>query len=178
MPQPTSRRPRAKRSTPPPPAAPATPSQSLDERSKAERDKRRLATAERRARILELRIRGQSLARIAKTVGISVQSVHRHISKAIDRRARELASELLEVELMRLDEMQEGLWLDATTGEWRSVEAVLQIMARRAKLLGLDAPTKTTTEVSGPGGGAVALTVTDLEAMSDEELEAIARGAA
>jgi hypothetical protein len=49
--------------------------------------------------------------------------------------------------MLRLDELQNAIWQRATDGEVRALDRVLHIMARRAKLLGLDAPQRQETKV-------------------------------
>jgi DNA-binding CsgD family transcriptional regulator len=163
MPPSKSTPPSSKRSSCVPPETPGT--------AKA-RAQKRLKTALRRAQILELRKRGRGLAQIADELGISRQAVHKHIAVAMARIVDEPAQEVVKLEVMRLDALLDGVWLSATTGETRSVEAALQIMARRAKLLGLDAAAK--KEISGPGGGPIA--TRDVSSMSDEELAELALG--
>ena len=43
---------------------------------------------------------------------------------------------------MRLDEIHAAIWENAINGDLRSVDRVLAIMKRRAKLYGLDVPRK------------------------------------
>ena len=69
---------------------------------------------------------------------------------------REPAQEVIDMEIERLDEMFAGLALKgAFKGNVPAVNAALNLMARRAKLLGIDAP----TEINQRGGGNVQLVV-------------------
>lgn len=54
-------------------------------------------------------------------------------------------------ELHKCDQMEAGLASDAMGGDPSAVNSFLRVMQRRARLLGLDAP----TQVSGPGGGPI-----------------------
>lgn len=95
--------------------------------------------AQKVARACELKLMGWGLQRIADEVGwASKSSVSRAIAKAMADAVNEPATEIVAQEIARLDAMLEGLWPRATAGNVRSVEGVLQIMTRRAKLLGLD----------------------------------------
>ena len=53
------------------------------------------------------------------------------------------------MELERLDAMTAGLWPGIQEGSAANVSAGVRISERRAKLLGLDAPTASKTEVAG-----------------------------
>lgn len=44
------------------------------------------------------------------------------------------------LELLRLDELQSGLWDRAVSGDVKAVNAVLRIIEQRSRLLGLDRP--------------------------------------
>lgn len=108
--------------------------------------------AERRARAVQLRIAGASLDEIAAALsygGSSAESRRAAVSKDLRRAwesAREAqavsAVELRELELARLDRIQRGVWAHAVAGDTKAVRAVLGVMDRRARLLGLDAPTR------------------------------------
>lgn len=63
--------------------------------------------------------------------------------KRINDANAETAAEIKDVELQRLDRMQAAVWRKVLDGHEGAIDRVLRIMDRRAKLLGLDAPTKT-----------------------------------
>jgi hypothetical protein len=86
--------------------------------------------------------------------------------RAIKRQQKEPAEAALYMELERLDELQQVYWEPAVQGNMRAGEFVLRIMDRRAKFLGLDAPTKIQAEVMNYDGGAGSI---------DAEVERIAR---
>ena len=52
------------------------------------------------------------------------------------------AQQVLELELQRLDQLQQPHWEPALKGSYDALHAVLSIMKRRASYLGLDAPTQ------------------------------------
>ena len=82
---------------------------------------------------------------IGEALGITRQSAHKAVQKAlqeIQQRTAEEATELRALECERLDEMGRGLWAEARKGNPKAVEKMLKVMERRAKLIGLDAPTK------------------------------------
>lgn len=96
-----------------------------------------------------MKLAGKHLVDIADELGFASAS---DVSAAIRHRfrleVRDITSEgresLTQLELDRLDALQEGLWLSATLGDLRSVQLVLNIITLRAKLLKLDLPDATT----------------------------------
>lgn len=61
--------------------------------------------AERRAKVLQLRLDGMTLAQIGDRLGIRADSVHDIITRALASMAKEPAEELLGLELARLDSL-------------------------------------------------------------------------
>jgi hypothetical protein len=59
------------------------------------------------------------------------------------------AEELRALELERFDRMVAGLWPQIEKGSPPAVTAAVRVSERRARLLGLDEPTATRTELSG-----------------------------
>lgn len=98
---------------------------------------------ERQRRALELRKAGYGFQIIADQLGYKDPSgAYRAIRAALKKTLQEPADEVRRIELERLDKMLAGLWPQAIKGHTFSVDRVLAIMDRRAKLLGLDAPLK------------------------------------
>ena len=91
----------------------------------------------------ELREAGLDYDTIAEKLGYSDRSgAFRAVQRILKRAQRESGSQLLELELRRLDTMHEGLWLRAQRGDTFSVDRVLKIQERRAKYLNLDPPAR------------------------------------
>lgn len=113
---------------------------------------RRARAAERERQASDLRRAGASYQKIAATLGISREGARKAVMRAMDR-ARKLATEdareILERELERLDELQVALWPKARAGVPGSVDRVLRVMERRAKLLGLDAAQRVDVDLDG-----------------------------
>lgn len=110
---------------------------------------RSLQAAERRRQALELRRAGASYEDIGRALEVNKGTIHRWVMRAIHEATVEPARELITVEQQRLDRMQQGLWAKATQGNATAVLAVLKIMERRARLLGLDAPQRVDVGVGG-----------------------------
>ncbi len=101
--------------------------------------------AERRVKALELRKAGATYRQIGAQLDVSEAQSHRDVTKAIRdciKRSAADSEELRKLEEERLDALQIALWRPATSGHEGAVDRVLRIMARRAALLGLDAPVK------------------------------------
>lgn len=104
---------------------------------------------ERELQVLELRRAGGTWSDIARVVGYNDASAARKAYvRVTDRTLRESAEEARELELDRLDRLMAPYWGPATRqGDRKAAEFVLKVIDRRAKLLGLDAPTKVQAEV-------------------------------
>jgi hypothetical protein len=129
---------------------------------------------ERQGRALELRRMGWGYVEIASALGIGKSQAHRLVKAGLAEAYATVVSEATELraeELSRLDAMLSGLWPDARKGDVLSVDRVLKIMERRAKLLGLDAPVKLAH--GGDPTGAPIKTETALT-LTDADLERIA----
>ncbi len=97
-----------------------------------------------RQQILELRLTGMTVRDIARTVHRGPTRVHQILVSALEELAAtnaETTDNIVKLELERLDKMVESMWLARAAPEVAS--ALLKVMERRAKLLGLDKPTKT-----------------------------------
>lgn len=102
-----------------------------------------LAKNEKHRQALELRKAGASYELIAEKLGYSHPSgAHKAVTSALQKTLREPADDLRNLELDRLDAMMLALWQQARQGNQGAVDRILRIMERRAKLLGIDAPTK------------------------------------
>lgn len=118
------------------------------------------AAAVRRQQAFDLRIAGASYRQIAKQIGVSVRTAFKYVSFTLadlDKVTKGKAERLREIELERCDKMILALWPKIKTGDAQCVRAAIAVMDRRAKLIGLDAPTK--LEHGGPDGAALAFTL-------------------
>lgn len=123
------------------------------------RARERLARADRRCRIAERNLAGATQAEIAAEMGVSPATVSMDIAaiKAVWRseaqddiaeaHARELA--VLQMDERSIREYMDSLEDDAHLDRIRYHLLILRIMERRARLLGLDAPTRNETKLAG-----------------------------
>jgi hypothetical protein len=98
---------------------------------------------QKRRDALNLRLAGASYRDIAKALGYAEGNpgnVYKMIQSELNAVVREPAKELREMELRRLDQMQQGLWPEARTGDPEAVRTVLRIMEQRARYYGISAP--------------------------------------
>src|SRR6266446_1928915 len=103
---------------------------------------------------LELRASGASYLQIGKALSVSKSRAWRIVGKALDQlveHCKETAERVRQLELHRLDRYR--LALDSRKSDPRTVDTLIRISERVAKLHGLDAPQR--IEASGPGGGPI-----------------------
>lgn len=116
---------------------------------------------------LELRKAGVSYAKIAETLGYkSASGAHKAVSSALKKTLQEPADDVRRLEVERLDAMLLAMWPHVSKGAFGAVDRALRIMERRAKLLGLDAPTR--TDVTSDGGKLVIEIVKASDAISSK----------
>lgn len=90
---------------------------------------------------LELRRSGMTINEIGMQIGRDKSTVFRYLEAAladVREEIRQTADKLRELELSRLEKLLFGLWGTAIGGDVPAVLAVLKVLERRAKLLGLD----------------------------------------
>lgn len=97
---------------------------------------------------LELRRAGLDYQSIAEQVGYANKSgAFKAVQAALRRGFVEPASDLRDLEAERLDRLQAAVWPAALRGDTKAIDRVLRISDQRAKLLGLNAPTRTDVTV-------------------------------
>lgn len=96
---------------------------------------------ERKRQAFELRKRGLSYRAIGDAMGMSYNAAHQYVKEAYQMLLVEVmdtAEELRQIELDRLDAIQDAIWTDCETGDKAAISTMLKVMERRSKLLGLD----------------------------------------
>jgi len=96
----------------------------------------------RRVEVLSLKLAGVSTAQIADRMGIQPDTVRKLINRTLRTAENRAVEEMRELENARLDRAQAAIWSQVLAGDYRAVMVFLQISARRARLNGLDSPTK------------------------------------
>jgi hypothetical protein len=98
---------------------------------------------EREIRALELRTAGLPYRRIGQQLGVGESMARRIVARGLDRLVREPAAALIALETSRLDLLWETALTNALAGSARWAEVAVRVLERRARMLGLDAPTRT-----------------------------------
>jgi hypothetical protein len=92
-------------------------------------------------KIIELRRAGVTWQKVAEQTGYAGPAgAYKAYQRAAERFIRPNLEELRDMELDRLDRLQAAIWGKALNGDVRSLDAVLRIIDRRARILGLEAP--------------------------------------
>lgn len=106
---------------------------------------KRIIKLERAAQALELRKQGWQFPEIAEALGVSTPCAFKYVNQYLEqlrKQAKSSAEELRDLELHRMDDMQNALWEKVLKGDRDSIQSVIKISERRSKLLGLDKPLK------------------------------------
>lgn len=101
---------------------------------------------------LALRCEGLTFDQIGARLGFTRQRAHQLVSNALAAVAaeqKELAEHQLAFELAQIDSVIRGMAAKSARGDAKAGAVILKAMERRAKLLGLDAPTKTDVTSGG-----------------------------
>jgi Sigma-70, region 4 len=94
---------------------------------------------ERERHALELRKGGATLAQVGEALGVSKARASQLLERALGRLPRESGEEVRRLEVERLDALLMAMWPQAMKGSGWAVGRCLEVMERRARLLGLDA---------------------------------------
>ena len=95
-------------------------------------------SAQKDTEALRLRSQGMGYREIALAQGVDTSTAHRRVSRALGEIPQTIADEYRALELSRLDALQVAIWETALEGDYKAIRAVLDIMTKRSKLLGLD----------------------------------------
>ena len=132
------------------------------------RQKSSVATVEREAQALSLRRRGMPYNDIATYMGLSGPgAAYRIVQRGLCRLIQEPADDVRAMELDRLDTFLFRLSGRIELGDTKAIDTALKVMDRRAKLMGLDAPTKVQAEVTTNDGTSIDSEVARLVALLD-----------
>jgi hypothetical protein len=122
---------------------------------------------DKEVKVLELRRAGLTWQRIAEETGYSDHSgAYAAYKRAIKRTQQQPADELREQELDRIDRLQLALWPKAMKGDNASINTIVRLMERRARLLGLDTAIKIQQDITTwTGDDSIDRAVRDLAAL-------------
>lgn len=115
---------------------------------------RRLEARERALKALQLRKEGWTYDEIAREKDANGnplyrdrRTAHMAVTALLYSTAQELADEVRQLELQRLDMLLNKLMPGINEGDPSSVSVAIRLMERRSKMLGLDAPERTEIEI-------------------------------
>lgn len=99
---------------------------------------------DRERQVMEMRRAGATFDDIARTLEFANASgAWQAYNRAFKRTLIDAGvEEMRELELDRLDRMQRAVWARVLQGDDKAINTALKILDRRAKYLGLDAPTR------------------------------------
>lgn len=94
-------------------------------------------------RAYKMRLGGADWEKVAKATGYASPrgaqvGVRQYITKAAVEMDQLRREEVVNLEMERLDALQDAIWDQAMDGDTKAVDSVLRVMGQRAKLLGLD----------------------------------------
>ena len=101
--------------------------------------------AENMKKAYELRIAGLSYRKIGEALGIHHVSAFNYVKETLAilrAECKDLAETYRDMELERLDQVQAAIYGKVLKGDVAAIDRLLKIQERRARLLGLDSPTK------------------------------------
>jgi hypothetical protein len=105
------------------------------------------AVIDREQEIVKLRRGGLTWDLIGERLGIHLTTAQKGYERALARVVKEDIDAIRTLETERLDIAQSAIWGNVLKGDNPSIANLLRIMERRAKLLGLDQPTRIQAEV-------------------------------
>jgi DNA-binding CsgD family transcriptional regulator len=112
--------------------------------------------AERRHLAYQYRTRRYTYRQIGRELNVSAATAYNDVQSIlaeVNAKTQETALNVRDMEVAMLDELQRALVKKGKAGDLRTIDRMLKIMERRAKLLGLDAAIK--HEHAGADGGAI-----------------------
>lgn len=118
-----------------------------------------LAIEARREKAAQLKLAGWTDREIAAHLGVSLGTANTDINAVLERlqeSAEDAIARQRRLALARLEKSIKGIWPGIEAGDLATVDTLVKVEQRRARLLGLDAPTKVESEVTN-------LTLDDLD---------------
>ena len=97
----------------------------------------------RDAHAVRLRLQGCTYREVGERLGVGRKMAARVVQRGLRAVERESAAELIELDNQRLDMVWAAMWPHAEAGSAPHAMVCLKALERRARLLGLDAPSRT-----------------------------------
>lgn len=116
-----------------------------------EKTPKEIERSQRRSKALEMRKAGFSYEQISMELGVTKKCAFDYVEQelaSVAKYRQEQAETLLQLELLRLDEIIKFMWVRAQSrNDPKAVEQILKAMERKARYLGLDAPEKKAIDI-------------------------------
>lgn len=103
---------------------------------------RQVAAQARRTKAVSMALAGLSYEQIGREMGINTTAAREMVARTIEDTRNYQVDQLRNVENARLDRAQAAIWSEVLKGDVKAVNTFLRISERRAKMNGLDAPSK------------------------------------
>lgn len=103
---------------------------------------RRVLQQARRTEAVSMALAGLTYEQIGNRLGISQTAAIELVRRTLEETRNHDVDALRQVENARLDRAQAAIWSNVLEGDLKAIGTYLRIAERRAKLNGLDAPTK------------------------------------
>jgi hypothetical protein len=129
---------------------------------------------EREAQVVKLRAQGMTWSQIAEAVGYSHPgNAQQAYVRANNRILVDDIKELRQIGQDRLDTALQAIWPDVLAGDIPAINTLIRLEERRAKLYGLDMPTKIQAEVVNYDGNSIRGELARLLALDGSSVPAI-----
>lgn len=89
---------------------------------------------------LDYRLNGYSYGDIAEEMNISRSTAHTYVADALREITRDKAEAVLDIELLRLDQLLLATYAQALQGDLQAIDRCLNIMGRIERLHGVETP--------------------------------------
>lgn len=96
----------------------------------------------RRQQAMTFRLAGMSYEQIGERMDLTTNGARALVERALDRAENRNVETMRELENARLDRAQAVIWPQVLRGDLKALDAYLRISDRRAKINGLNAPTR------------------------------------
>lgn len=103
---------------------------------------RKIETYRKMAEAMDYRLQGHTFAEIGEFMKLKTTRAYELVSMGLRDTIAEPSEDVRAMELRRLDKLQSAYFANAVTGDIKSADLALKIMAHRANLMGLGAPKK------------------------------------
>jgi hypothetical protein len=98
---------------------------------------RAIAVAQKRAEAMKHRLQGRTFEQIGIALGVTAGRAYQLVDEALAATLREPAEQLRKLELVRLEAAIRAVYPRVVKGDMKAIDALLKIMDRQARPLGL-----------------------------------------